>query len=328
MLDAIRAIPSLFEQGWVAPASSLTKVTSCRRAVICGMGGSAFPGDILTTVYENSGLSVSVNRDYAVPDSLDATVFIVSSFSGNTEETLSVFDNLVERDANVVVVTSGGELLERAQARQVGLIRLDKPSPTFQPRAATAMFVSAFARILEYCCEMQCESFFEADMRACVRLFGDTTKLEEAGEALATRLKGRIPVFYAARPYGRSLARVAKIKINENSKLPSFAGEFPEINHNEMVGYTRQSNLFHPVVFRNPSDGVRMLHRIDMTVDTLRSNGLPVEVIEIQGATRLEAIFRGLILVDYASVYLAMMDGVDPSPVAMVEEFKDRLDPL
>jgi glucose/mannose-6-phosphate isomerase len=143
--------------------------------------------------------------------------------------------------------------------------------------------------------------------------------------ALAKRLQGRIPVFYATAPYG-VVAQVIKIKINENSKTPAFFYEIPEFNHNEMVGFTRTPGPFTAVILDDPQAAERQRHRVNTTAATLRDNGLPVERIPLpDSANSLANALETLFFFDLVSCALAALDDIDPNPVAMVEDFKKRL---
>ena len=143
---------------------------------------------------------------------------------------------------------------------------------------------------------------------------------------LAQKLHGRIPVFYAPPPYAESLARVAKIKVNENAKCPAFWNEIPEFNHNEMVGYTRLHHPLTTVFFEDPRASSRMQQRIAQSVNTLRGYGVDTLTIPIRKSKdRITSLLATLYLLDVVSCEMALQAGVDPNPVTMIEEFKKAL---
>ena len=324
MLDAVRQTPTHFSLGWDAASPLMTKATDAKGVVICGMGGSAFPGDILRAGFGDIAPPIEVSRDYRAPRYHNRTLYIVSSFSGNTEETLSTLQDLIHAQQNVYVVTSGGRLGALASKHGLPLVILDKPSPTFQPRAASGMFVSAFAHILVKSGLLDGSTAFSRLM-SCASAVSEAAAFEEAGSCFARRLVEKTPVFYATGVFVDAIAQVSKIKFNENSKIPSFFGAIPELNHNEMVGYTQRYEGFLPVIFRDPNGSPRMLKRVNITAATLRKFGVSVHIIDLEGSTDLEKAYRALLVMDYASIALASHFGIDPNPVAMVEDFKAEL---
>lgn len=323
MLVAVRTLSDQFHQGAAWASGAASGISGVRRVVICGMGGSAFPGDFLALHARAFGVSVHVSRDYLVRAGLDAaTLVIVSSFSGNTEETLASLQIAAESDAPVVTVSAGGQLQSRAEALGLPHVLFEKPSPTFQPRAAMGFFFGAFARILADAGLLDDPTPTLDLLRARLRA---ESALESDGEALAARLRGRIPVVYATHPFVQTAARVIKIKLNENSKVPAFFNGFPELNHNEMVGFTRQPGPFVAIMLRDPDTSDRMKKRMATTAAVLDESGVPSVQVDLVAGSNIEKLFVVLSLFDYASCYLAMADGIDPTPVDMVEDFKARM---
>lgn len=324
MLDAVRNTPAHFAIGWDAAADLTQRPSRAQRVVICGMGGSAFPGDILRAGFGDISVPVVVSRDYDAPLYQDGTLYIVSSFSGNTEETIATLAFLVEAKADICVVTAGGRLAAMAGQWRLPLVLLNKPSPTFQPRAASGIFVSAFAQILVQNGLLDAATALNR-LSACATAVADGETFERHGKAFAEHLLEATPVFYSTGTFVDAIAQVAKIKFNENSKIPSFYGAIPELNHNEMVGYTQRYQGFLPILFRDPNASERVLKRIDTTAATLLKHGVANQVIDLEGQSTLEQVYRALLVMDYASIELAARFGVDPNPVEMVEGFKADL---
>ncbi len=322
MLGSIRGLPQQLERGCDLAAGSGRGLDGIRRVVLCGMGGSAFPGDLLKVYTDPRGVDLRVSRDYVVRDPLPpGTLVIASSFSGNTEETLAALDDARGRGAPVLVLSAGGALETRAREAGLPFVKLEKPTPGFQPRAAMGYFVAALGTILE---ELGLLSGVRQDMVALAEWLTGLNPASRA-RALAVELADRIPVVYATHPYVESAARVIKIKLNENAKIPAFAYGVPELNHNEMVGYTRLTGPFTGVLLRDPDVAPRLLRRLDITAATLRDNDVPVVEVPLEGASPLQKLFGVLYLFDFVSCYLAEAAGIDPNPVAMVEDFKARL---
>jgi glucose/mannose-6-phosphate isomerase len=332
MMDAIRSVPSHFEMGLRA-AQGLGAVYRDRvhsQVIVCGMGGSAFPGDMLATALAGRGPTVSVSRDYSVtaPSCSESPLVIISSFSGNTEEALGSYQDAKSAGAAVAVVTSGGQLAERARADGLPCCLLQKPFPDFQPRAAGGMFVGAFLKLINDAGLCPSGDLIEDELRSTGAALADAASHAEGlGRKMASALGDRTPVIYGSAPYTLSIARIAKIKFNENSKCPAFYNEFPELNHNEMVGFTRMADRFQLLVIVDDDAPIRCQTRVRKTIETLTEYGVSVVELPLVGKTPAERTFRAIQVFDYMSIFCAMDAGVDPNPVHMVEDFKGRLGP-
>jgi len=322
MLDSVRALPRQFEAGVSFAGDVGAGLDGIERVVVAGMGGSAFPGDLLRLYVDPKGVDLRVSRDYVVHDRLGPEVLVVvSSFSGNTEESLAALNDARERGAAVVAISAGGKLRARALDLGVPYVHLEKPTPTFQPRAAMGYFVSALLAVLENVGLIR-------DARAGLLAVGArlaALDVEVQAQTLATELSGRIPVVLATHPFADTAARVIKIKFNENAKIPAFFYAVPEFNHNEMVGYTQLPGPFSVVMLRDPDVAPRMMRRLDVTAATLRANDVPVLEVPLVDGPNVEKHFCALYLFDFVSCYLAEAAGIDPNPVAMVEDFKAAL---
>ncbi len=328
MLNAIKGITSHFEKGiafTLEAEQHIKTIKKPKRIILCGLGGSAFPASLLKIATDALGVPFEVSRQYLVEctDLGENDLVIASSFSGNTEETIESLEDALKRKAQIVVLTAGGKLKEMALAHQLPLIELKRPSPTFQPRAATGFFVGALAALLELV------GHFDGGMSR-VKALGQSlvayTNIEDKAKAIAEQLLGKIPVIYAPAPYAFSVARVIKIKLNENAKCPAFYNEVPECNHNEMVGYTLANAPYAPVFLKDPAIAPRMQTRINKTIETLEKNGIHCLSIDLPPAQDpLVKAFAALYLFDFVSCYMAELAGVDPNPVDMVEDFKASL---
>ena len=322
MLDSIRGLPVQFAAGLGFAGDVGCGLAGVDRVVVCGMGGSAFPGDLLNAYVAPLGVDLRVSRDYVVRDPLGPGVLVVaSSFSGNTEESLAAMEDALTRGAPVVAMSAGGKLEARAAERGIPFIKIEKPTPTFQPRAATGYFVGALLGLLE-------NVGLVSGAREGLLAVGErlaALQVEGPARAVAEALEDRIPVILATHPFVETAARVIKIKLNENAKVPAYFYGVPEFNHNEMVGYTRLTGPFSVVVLRDPDVSPRMARRLDVTASTLGENDVPVLEVPLVNGTEVEKLFCALYLFDFVSCYLAEAAGIDPNPVAMVEDFKAAL---
>jgi glucose/mannose-6-phosphate isomerase len=297
-------------------------------AVIVGMGGSALPVDVITTAFqEHLKVPVSVARSYQLSPSVTKDhLVIASSFSGTTEETLEAIERVSPNGSNVVCVTTGGSLRDIALARGYPLVlmNIEQEPPGFQPRSAVGYFVTYLARILSAAGVM---ADVNAEIASVPQFLRDITLSQDA-ETIARWLQDRIPIIYCDDTYQAAIARTAKIKFNENSKRPAFFNALPEANHNEMIGFTRSIGKFGILYFHDPSSHPRIEKRFEVMKRVFAEGSLNhVGFMKwiIPGETKLQKIFAALAFAERCSYNLALLDGFDPTPVDMVEEFKRAL---
>ncbi|MFA9262274.1 MAG: bifunctional phosphoglucose/phosphomannose isomerase [Undibacterium sp.] len=296
-----------------------------------GMGGSALPADLLRTYLddisrrfpESKPVTILQNRSYGLPARRPGTTLhFVCSYSGNTEETLETLEALLAKGEPVIGVSSGGKLEAICQEKGIQHIRLPIPNPTFQPRMGTGYFIGAF---LQACMMLGLiPDVREEVINAASRYAEKKLEIEEKGKKLAVTLAKTTPVVYSGESY-KSVALVWKIKLNENAKTPAFWNVFPELNHNEMVGWTLPQGKFTALFLRDPSDHPRIVKRLAITAELLREKGIAVEVIDLEGDSVFEKMFSSVMLGDFTSYYLALEYGQDPTPVDMVEKLKHLL---
>jgi glucose/mannose-6-phosphate isomerase len=289
-------------------------------AIVAGMGGSHLAADLLES-YDPS-LRLLIHKDYGLPvgfESQDVSL-IASSYSGNTEETVSAFEEAVAKKVNVAAIAVGGKLLERA--RTLGAPYIQLPNTGIQPRSALGLSFRAIAKLLGR------EDALQESARLTTTLAPMAWK--ERGQELAQMLKDHVPVVYAsARNF--SIAYNWKIKFNETGKIPAFYNVFPELNHNEMTGFDVQegsrplSDRFFFVFLRDAEDHPQNLKRMDVTKKLYEDRGLPVTVVDVEGTTRLERMFGSLLVADWTAFYTAEQYGLESEQVPMVEEFKKEV---
>lgn len=298
--------------------------------VFAGMGGSALAGSIVKN-WLNAQLLVplEVVRGYDLPGYVnERTLVVVSSASGNTEEALSCLKSAGRKNAQVITMSSGG-LLEQAAKDKVLLdIELEHYS---QPRLGVFADIKAFICILE---NLGLTS--KVDMRRelqNVADYLDTQKAQwnldaadnNAARKIAKQLHGKSVIIYAG-PALASAGYKWKIDINENAKQMASANVFPELNHNEMQGWLFPENKHAQVVeLHSNLDGERIKKRFIATRQVLAKHGYePIEV-EVVGNTHIQQLLSTIMLGDYVSAYLGLLNEVDPSPVELVEKFKGEL---
>jgi len=320
MRQTILDFPKQFKIGLeVAKKVFPKKKQKFSNLIICGVGGSALPGDILLDAMPDFPLYTYIHRDYGLPPQTDKQSLIIAiSYSGNTEETISAYETAIAKNYSVVAITTGGQLQKMAQSHKLPLVFI--PSTGIQPRCATGYLFAAILQILSNTGIIK--SCSNKLLQMAKNLSPKTIKIQ--GQELAKKLFNQIPIVYASNSF-KSLARIWKIKFNENSKVLAFWNFFPELNHNEMVGLTNLKGKFHFLIMRDGADHIRNLKRMSLFADLVRAKGALVDSIEIDGKDTLEKIFNNLLLGDWVSYYLALAYKIDPEPVKIVEEFKKRL---
>ncbi|PIR73877.1 MAG: bifunctional phosphoglucose/phosphomannose isomerase [Candidatus Moranbacteria bacterium CG10_big_fil_rev_8_21_14_0_10_35_21] len=328
MRQVILDSPSQLTQG-LALAKDIKIPSNFNSIVISGMGGSALPGDILKIYLDdlfqknsdqNSHLTVLQNRTYALPaEAYKNSLNIFASYSGNTEETLSSLEEALKAKLPAIGISSGGKLAEICQKNNIPLVSLPAG---IQPRCASGYFFSAILGILAKAEKIENPS--ENIAQAQKKLSEQISDLEKQGAEIAKKLFEKIPIIYASEKF-RALAMIWKIKINENAKTPAFYNSYPELNHNEMVGFTLPQGKFHLINLTNQTDHPQTLKRINITSEILAKKNIQNTRIEMNSSNILDSIFSTLLLGDWVSYYLALEYGQDPTPVAMVENLKQQL---
>ncbi len=312
---------------WKLPAS----YGAVKQVVILGMGGSAIGGALLAGL-ERDVCPIPVHgvNDYTLPAYADAdTLVVASSHSGNTEETLSAFGQAIERGCRLVAVTTGGKL--SALAADKGIPQLQFTYPT-APRAALGY---SFTLLLGLFCRLGLLPDRSGELSEAIALLEtlqsqwapNVPTAENPAKRLATRLHGRLPVIYGAGFLG-AVARRWKGQFNENSKVWAFYEELPELGHNAIVGYglpTQMREQVTVICLRSPLDHPRVQLRWEITRELLLQEGIAVETLHGQGASRLAQMLSLIHQGDYVSLYLALKNGADPTAMRPIEYLKQRL---
>jgi glucose/mannose-6-phosphate isomerase len=301
------------------------------KVVILGMGGSAIGGDLIRSLLSSKKKPIIfVNRDYELPAFIDdRTLVIASSYSGNTEETLSAFSQALQKKCKKLVMTTGGRLKELAEDAGVPVFLIDYVA---QPRAAVGygfMFLIAFLQKLGLIEDKKAE--VEAMIQDLEKLLAELKETvytsSNQAKQLAARLYGKIAVIYGA----GILSEVAhrwKTQINENSKGWAFYETFSELNHNAVVGYQFPQDLaskMYVVMLRCPSLHPRILIRYQVTGEFLKQSGISHQTIDSRGKSELSQMMSLIYLGDWISYYLAMLNEIDPTPLNAVDYLKKRL---
>ncbi|MBO8129379.1 MAG: bifunctional phosphoglucose/phosphomannose isomerase [Peptococcaceae bacterium] len=299
--------------------------------VVTGLGGSAIGGDLLR-VFGGPLLPVPVlvNRDYTLPRYVgeDTLVFVVS-YSGNTEETLSAYDEAKSKGATIVAITTGGKLGARAAADGFPVVQVPGG---IAPRSATGYLFIPTLGVLE---RMGFLRGMQAEVEGLVAYLQELR--EKYGPAnptganpakdLAGKLYGRLPVIWGASGTTEVVAMRWKGQVNENAKTPAYWNVFPELNHNEVVGLEKAENILASTWFvflHDPDDHPRVKMRMDIT-KRMMAKAAGCTDVEASGPNRLARLYSLIYLGDYTSLYLAALYGINPGPVKVIDFLKAEL---
>lgn len=302
------------------------------KVVVAGMGGSALAA-ILAKTWLKAELEVSfeIVRTYDLPEYVDdSTLVIASSYSGNTEETLSCLAQAKDRGAQLAIITSGGGLMATALDDNITYVQL--PSH-LQPRMAVIYNLRALIAIAAHFGVVNYDRFSEIGEVA--DWLGEQTRQwasdvgidKNYAKQLALLAVGKTPVFYA----GALMAPIAykwKISWNENAKNVAFWNEYPEFNHNEFIGWTSHPIEKPFVIFDLISnlEYPRILKRFEISDRLLSGQRPKANVVNMAGESAISQLLWGSILADFVSIYVAILNGVDPTPVPLVEKIKAELE--
>lgn len=301
-----------------------------KNVVLAGMGGSALAG-LLSNTWPDYQVPFEIVRDYEIPAYVgEQTLFIASSYSGNTEETLAAIAAAQDTGAQIVVLAGGGKLVEIAQ---------DKGYPyevipaVEQPRFAVLFALKAYVTILERAGLVKPEeaeqSMNDAStfLAQAMETWGATTPVSKnPAKQLALELAGSSPVIYAG-PKLFPAAYKWKISFNENAKNVAWCNQYPEFNHNEFMGWTSHpiEKPYKIVELRSNLENERVQKRFEVSERLLSGRRPAPEVVHVQGETILQQLLWAVAFGDFVSIYVALLNGLDPSPVDLIEKFKKEL---
>ncbi|MCZ6615468.1 MAG: bifunctional phosphoglucose/phosphomannose isomerase [Chloroflexi bacterium] len=329
----IAELPDQCQQAWEeGSAFSLPKTYASAQAVlVAGMGGSAIGGDLLAGL---AGLEeappIHVVRDYILPSWVGPkTLVIASSYSGNTEETLSAYRQARERGAPLVAMTSGGTLAEEATRHNTPLFVI-----TYQGEPRSAVGYS-FIVPLALVCKLGLLADKAAQLREGTGLLRDLVsalnpevpEAQNLAKTVAGAMHGKLPVVYGA-GFLTAVARRWKTQLNENSKVWAFYEPLPELNHNAVQGYRLPAEIRERVyvtLLHSYFLHSRMSLRYQSTQDLLEREGVAHRQLDGVGESPLAHLLTTLLLGDYISYYLGILNQVDPAPVPVIDYLKEQL---
>jgi len=298
--------------------------------VVCGMGGSAIGADLVRSyLADRMTMPMAVCRHYSLPNFVNSSSLVIgSSYSGNTEETLSAVQEAADIGAKVICITTGGKLADMAASGGWTAVKIP---PGMSPRAALPY---SFAPLLVLMSRLGIVDGCDGDLDKAIDAAEIRVKgyaIDTAGNTaaeLAENIHGRIPVIYSGPDYFDAVAVRFKGQICENSKQLAFVNVYPEYNHNELVGW----EIFKPFVeklivltLRDTEDHPRVSARMNIVGKLFSDRGVEAVDLNSDGDSRLSRMISLIQLGDFVSVYLALLNGADPTPVKVIDHLKSEL---
>ena len=330
MLGDILAMPEqLGDALWRVESAAIEPIETAGGLIVAGMGGSAMGGALArAALADQASRPILQATGYGLPSWItpDTTV-LCASYSGNTEETLACYESAGALGARRIVVTSGGRLAEQARGDSVPVI----PIPGgFEPRAAIAYLLVSALEVAALCGagpRLAAEIDVTAShLEGLAAQWGPDAGDDAEPKLLARRLHGSVPVLAGA-GLTTAIAYRWKTQINENASMPAFAGEIPELDHNEIAGWMGAGSLgpFSAVFLDDGDSHPRLRRRIQLTESFIAPHAHFTGVVCSRGESALERVCSLVLFGDLLSCYLAALNGVDPTAAPPLEELKQQL---
>ncbi|MCS7252630.1 MAG: bifunctional phosphoglucose/phosphomannose isomerase [Armatimonadota bacterium] len=333
MLGHIRSLPAQIETAWrqIHEMHELPRINPSNM-VILGMGGSAIGGDIARSLtHDAAKIPIIVHRDYGVPACVNSSSLVVAvSHSGDTEEIINGFEEARRRGATIFAIASGGRLIELAQKFKVQYYRYESDAP---PRASLGFLLTPILAL------MNALGLYELDDNIISEAIYDLHKLRQKLDAdvpsesnrakqLAMRIHGRVGLILASAPL-TAVARRWKTQMNENANTACFFEELPEMCHNTIVGFEHPSQLgeiMFVIILRSAFSHQRNKLREDIVAKLLTNCGMQCEQVSIDAVKHpLSEILQMVMLGDFVSYYLALLNRVDPTAIINIDYLKASL---
>jgi glucose/mannose-6-phosphate isomerase len=333
MFDVIRDFPAQIEHAVNIGERFRAKLPArrIRNIVVTGLGGSAIGGDILRAyLAEEVDIPIFVNRHYFLPGFVGRnSLVVVSSYSGNTEETIAAYRDAIKKKSMILCVSTGGEIGKIAEQNRHQIIKI----PTgYQPRAALGY---SFFPILVVLSKIGLTKSKKKEINGVVQLlrkksiiYSDINSHENRALQLAQQLAGKLPVVYSSSDRFDSVNLRWRCQFAENAKVLAYGNVFPELNHNEIVGWEVLKDLMKQIevlLLRDKGDHERVQLRMAITKEVIAPYSSRVTEILSDGKFLLGRIFDLIYLGDWCSFYLAISNGVDPTPVRHIDYLKKKL---
>lgn len=293
------------------------------KVYVAGLGGSGIGANFVSEFIKGEcPLPYNVGKGYSIPKYVDKnTLAICSSYSGNTEETLYSFDEILKTGAKIIIVSSGGKLIQEARDRGLDYIKIPDNWPS--PRACLGYSVVQQLYILNKLGFIS--DNFKSELKAAIDLIKyDIDDIQEAAQKVADRIHDKVPVIYTTDRM-ESVAVRFRQQINENAKMLCWHHVIPEMNHNELVGWTEKHDNLAVVYLRNHDDFKRNQKRIEINQDIIQKYCDTIIDIFSKGNSLIEKAIYLVHLGDWISWYLSVHKGADAIEVNVIDYLKSEL---
>jgi glucose/mannose-6-phosphate isomerase len=325
MKQLITAFPeNLHEAIEIAQKSVIKKPSrEIRQVIVCGMGGSGIGARIVSEwLRDTLRVPFSIVQDYGLPASVDQHTFVIaSSYSGNTEETLIAFDEAIRRGALLSAVCSGGKLAGLCAEKGIDCIIVPGGNP---PRTALAYSLVQLMHILAQV-ELIPSANLEVFKRSALQLIEHKEAIHTKAKELAQFLQGRIPIFYTTARM-EAIAIRARQQFNENAKVLCWHHVVPEMNHNELVGWTGGTKDYAPVLLKSASIHPRNEFRFKLSQAVMEEKCGNTFTLTASGEHAISEALYFIHIIDWASYYLAELKHEDPIAIPVIDHLKSELD--
>ena len=290
--------------------------------VLTGLGGSGIGGSIVQNYgFDKMSVPFVVNKDYFLPAFVNAnTLVIVSSYSGNTEETISAMQQAIKAKATIVCITSGGKVADMAKKKKLDCVLLPAGMP---PRACIGysmvqvLYTIAHFGFINY--------DFEKQIKSAIKLLNtDEKDIQRKAKSIAQKLFGKLPIIYAAGNFEGVAVRVRQ-QLNENSKMLAWQGVIPEMNHNELVGWRDKDTNKAVVMLRNDDDYDRVQTRMEINKKIIKKYTPNIIEINSKGKGYWDKVFYFIHLTDWVSFFLSDLRNQDAMEVKVIDFLKNEL---
>ena len=291
--------------------------------VFAGMGGSGAIGDVFSSILSKSKMHVNVVKGYHLPQTVDSnTLVIIVSVSGNTAETFSILDSAYKMRSKIIVFSSGGNMLEYCIKNKI----IHKIIPQYHsPRASFTSYLYSMLNILQSTLEIKQHDVFESikKLEESNREINSSNLTDDNPSLNLAKWIHSIPGIYY--PFGLESAAIRfKNSLQENVKIHAFAEDVMEVCHNGIVSWERKSNI-QPILIEGQDDHIKTKERWIILKEFLQENKIEYkEIMSVDGSI-ISKIINLIYLLDYSTIYKAVLDKVDPTPVKSIDYIKSRL---
>ena len=332
MWGATAGLPEQVEVAAVAArgVGGLPSRDQIENVVVLGMGGSGIAGDVVVAAAAPfMSVPVTVVKGYELPDFVGASSLVFAmSFSGDTEETLEAGTAAYESGAAMVVVTSGGELGRLAGEWHLPVIGVPASIP--QPRAALgAMAIPPLVVLEEIGLFPGAVQWINQAVDQLRRRRDQLVKPGNLAEDVARRIGRTIPLIHSSQAVGAAAALRWKTQVNENAKAPAFFNVYPELCHNEIAGWGQHGDVTRQLItlvnLRHDAEHPQVTRRFDLVAEVLREVVSGIIEVRADGEGDLAQLFDLAIVGDFVSLHMAGHEDIDPGPIPVLVEIKERL---